>query len=465
MFLALLSDKNQTIRLASVECVKLVMERTVQDQDLKDSLAKGDALSTMEKCVKKALEDAMGTVRELGKDSFHHLQLCWPTRATKYDEPNYRLLDSLDTSTKKAVMKRKIPAKTELDLPSLSNSEYAIIAPTTLAISSPVSEKTLPEESKVPEKIDKSETSEQLDDASMDVVSEPEEEGILLQLQNFDSKIQLRGFYALLNIVQEFTLSKCVGALELDDDLDMIREKLLSLYTIADGEFLSSLVDFDYILILLEGDVVSYEQIFLPLVTIRCQKDQSAAITEQIDRFFTHINDLKSNIEYLALLFDALTKRTTGLRMKITSEMRELERGANEKIIEMVNELIFSNKETNLNEIFFKEDSNVRMALHILAPIVSLKLTKQTTKAAIRLILSSAFQTQPQLFLKTLNTIDFEIAQLIKEALNIQQEPDDQEFTTEQDLSMEDQEYDISQIEGETQLVDMTFDDEDMLNV
>lgn len=83
IFYSFLADKNQVVRQASAECVKLIMEKT-SESPVNQILQKSDALEILQKSIKKSLEDAYGTVRELGKDSFYYLQQNFPTHAARF---------------------------------------------------------------------------------------------------------------------------------------------------------------------------------------------------------------------------------------------------------------------------------------------------------------------------------------------------------------------------------------------
>jgi CLASP N terminal len=84
-FSYLLTDKNQIIRQAAAECIKLIMERAASDDGISHHVERGEVLEVMEKAIKKSLGDALGAVRELGKDSFHYLQIIAPGKAAKYN--------------------------------------------------------------------------------------------------------------------------------------------------------------------------------------------------------------------------------------------------------------------------------------------------------------------------------------------------------------------------------------------
>jgi hypothetical protein len=81
IFLQFLADKNQTVRQAAAEAVKHLIEKSVQ---LKTVFDRGDFLDIIIECIRKSLQDALGAVRELGKESYHYLQINFPLKAIKF---------------------------------------------------------------------------------------------------------------------------------------------------------------------------------------------------------------------------------------------------------------------------------------------------------------------------------------------------------------------------------------------
>jgi hypothetical protein len=244
----------------------------------------------------------------------------------------------------------------------------------------------------------------------------PESEGdlgVAAQLQSSDDTSKLRGYYNLLNIVQEHSLLANTGQIVFEEGVNVIRDLVIRLYSSQNVELLLAVVDFDYMQILLEGGIITLDMIFLPFILIYVTPGQSQPILDQIKSFFDFING-KTSHDILELLFEALrpAKQRIEMRVKKTFSMREILRLSNELLLNWILEICNSNNDGTL--LFFQKDTNVRNAVHTLCPVISLKNTKDNSKDTILSILSTIYNQQAQVFLKTLDTVDFEINTLIK---------------------------------------------------
>ncbi|KAI8610114.1 clasp N terminal-domain-containing protein [Chytriomyces sp. MP71] len=105
------SDKNAQVRAHCVAFLKALMEGAAGDEHARILLDKSGALDTLERCLKKSLSDATPAVREASRGVFDVMRVCWPARAES-------VLNSLDPSTKKAVMKN--PSNFKFAKPSVS---------------------------------------------------------------------------------------------------------------------------------------------------------------------------------------------------------------------------------------------------------------------------------------------------------------------------------------------------------
>lgn len=301
--------------------------------------------------------------------------------------------------------------------------------------------------------------------------SESEEFTLLAQLENSDPKVQIRGYYNLLNIVQEYTLLGNGAPIVLEDGVLNIREQLLKLYRSSDIELLLAIVDFDYLQILLEGNIINVEHLFLPFIIISVTPNQSTAVLTQIQLFFNYMESTCKSEFLLNLLFESLkpSKQRLGIRIKKTSAMMEIEGLTNSKIAEWLNRLIENDNNKEDIDRFFDNNANVRISLHTLSPIIALKNTPENSKIFITSILGRVFKTQPEIFLKTLDTIDYEISESIKKDLNIltnngHNEDNNIDQKAEPDLNLCKDE-DLSLIDKANDSEHYDFDHEDFMNV
>jgi hypothetical protein len=181
---------------------------------------------------------------------------------------------------------------------------------------------------------------------------------------------------------------------------------------------------------------------------------------------FDFIN-AKTTQEILELLFEALrpAKQRIEMKVKKTFAMREIVRLSNEFLINWICESCSGSNDATL--IFFQKDTNVRNAMHTLCPVISLKNTNDITKHSILSILSRIYKSQAGVFLKTLDTVDFEINAYIKKSLSIPDIEDEGKVADcGMDIRIADKSVDgLSEIDFENELVELSFDNNDVLNV
>jgi hypothetical protein len=357
------------------------------------------------------------------------------------------MLDTLDSSVKKALMKRtKAPLTTQLLLPTLPEVQYQEpkhVEPEILKTPRP----SKPLEDKTPPKYVPQEVEDVADEVKSD--STDAEEGLLAQLESANADVQLRGFYSLLNLVQEYTLLGVQEPLVLEDGVNVVKKRLLNMYGTASGELLLSMLDPDYVQILVEGGILSIDELFLPMLSISVTPKQSNQILDHTQVFLDNFKGSKTVLELLTGAFHALTpKHRIGLRLKKTPEARIIEAKVFEAISSLVNNTLSIQDNVDEASQFFDVDLNVRQALHTLAPQLMLKSTTERTKRDVFDILSVVHSVQPQLFMKTIETLDYEVSGMIKKELKIEEEFNGSEPCSE-----------ISRVFSE----DLTFDD--VLNV
>ncbi|KAJ3225277.1 hypothetical protein HDU81_008049 [Chytriomyces hyalinus] len=95
----LVGDKNASVRSYCVAYIKAVVEPMLADDHARNVLEKSGGLDIVEKCLKKSLSDATSAVRETSRVVFDMLRAYWPARCDS-------LLNALDPSTKKAILKK-----------------------------------------------------------------------------------------------------------------------------------------------------------------------------------------------------------------------------------------------------------------------------------------------------------------------------------------------------------------------
>ncbi|KAJ3410035.1 hypothetical protein CcCBS67573_g00293 [Chytriomyces confervae] len=95
----LVGDKNASVRSYCVAYIKAVVEPMLADDHARSVLEKTGGLDIVEKCLKKSLSDATSAVREISRLVFDMLRAYWPARCDS-------LLNALDASTKKAILKK-----------------------------------------------------------------------------------------------------------------------------------------------------------------------------------------------------------------------------------------------------------------------------------------------------------------------------------------------------------------------
>ncbi|KAJ1344251.1 hypothetical protein BSLG_001391 [Batrachochytrium salamandrivorans] len=276
-------SKSQNIRQISADCLRLIIERGVTAGNSHQAFERTGCLDTIEKTLKKGLQDANDRVRESSRDVHYFYAVGWPDRAA-------RLLDSMDPSARKAMQRHKKPSPTPMILSRTHSANSTHLAqpsqtetpikdqyhqtnslspkPTTphgksaFNFHSPVH--TIP---KV--RLDTHDCPDGVTQPGIDEVSvhkrprilldskqhnipspQPQipvlsaEDAILAQLCSLEFDEKLQGFYSLLNIAQESSLAKQKIPFT-PESLKSMRLAILLLYTNASGELLTSLLNLD----------------------------------------------------------------------------------------------------------------------------------------------------------------------------------------------------------------------------
>eukprot|EP00842_Homolaphlyctis_polyrhiza_P002050 jgi/Hompol1/2846/HPOL_003037-RA len=78
-----LSNANQSIRMGSVECLRVFVERFGSNGASRQMLERSGCLEQVESSIKRAVEDRTGEVRTIARDCFYFLNAAWPASAQK----------------------------------------------------------------------------------------------------------------------------------------------------------------------------------------------------------------------------------------------------------------------------------------------------------------------------------------------------------------------------------------------
>lgn len=81
LFVNALFEKSPSVRQASAEILRLLLEILSGELDLQKSMEKSNMIEKLEKGISKAITDSDGTTRSLGRDAFYYFNLTWPQRA------------------------------------------------------------------------------------------------------------------------------------------------------------------------------------------------------------------------------------------------------------------------------------------------------------------------------------------------------------------------------------------------
>ncbi|KAI8913568.1 clasp N terminal-domain-containing protein, partial [Gorgonomyces haynaldii] len=405
LFFNFLSDKNQMVRLASIDAFKLFLEQFYPDPSLRSILDKQEIMDLFQKAIKKSLEDAYAQVRETGKDAYYYYNAGWPDRAKA-------LLETCDLPMQKALAKKKEPQPTPINVPVIPDLEEE------------------PKKKPVERKLEK--TDSKFEEDFLD----------LLKSENVQTQIQ--GLYKLVNAVEESNLKKQSFVVQ---ELATVQDLVLSLY---ENSMQPEIFDFSYLNILMRGHVLTPLQL-LPLLIKMSVKLPSEATNSCLEQFDDHLVNNFTLQQLFAFGFDALVpgKRKTTIRPKKFSEERGLEQECTKKIITWIAQLLSTEtfEAFNSTQDYFMQDSVTRMALHTLAPLFT--TADEETKACIEAILKAVYGINPSTFKRTLDTVDVDYASEIKQLLQLDEE-----------TSQYNDDLDISQIQPDD-LVDMTFDEGD----
>ncbi|KAH6571578.1 hypothetical protein BASA60_007102 [Batrachochytrium salamandrivorans] len=353
-------SKSQNIRQISADCLRLIIERGVTAGNSHQAFERTGCLDTIEKTLKKGLQDANDRVRESSRDVHYFYAVGWPDRAA-------RLLDSMDPSARKAMQRHKKPSPTPMILSRTHSANSTHLAqpsqtetpikdqyhqtnslspkPTTphgkSAFNSHSPVHTIP---KV--RLDTHDCPDGVTQPGIDEVSvhkrprilldskqhnipspQPQipvlsaEDAILAQLCSLEFDEKLQGFYSLLNIAQESSLAKQKIPFT-PESLKSMRLAILSLYTNASGELLTSLLNLEYLLILFEGELLTLSDIYISVLRVLLSP-ASVHFMELADKTVEKIKDTFSSIELLESLLCKINPFPPSMRIFKKSTSKE----------------------------------------------------------------------------------------------------------------------------------------------
>jgi hypothetical protein len=430
----LIGDKNGFIRLAVTASLRMLCEMASTDDSYKFSIDSKENLDQIGKLCKRSLQDAVESVRDCGKDCFSYINLMWP-------EMGESMLATLDVPIRKALLKSKLPKLTELVLPQISMS--------------PEQEKKVkPNDGETNEKLGgKQHVDLTKNDSSITFL--PKEESILEDLISSDSSIQLRAYYELLNFAQEGNLA-CIS-------LNVLKERLLSLYDTKDVSLLKELVNLGYMEILLEYSVVAMSDV-LPLIVKASFSCNRKEITLEAEKFLAFMQ-VNCNVAHsLAAIFQVLApSKRFGFKIKKSNEEKKIELLVTQKLLECADKIMDIEGSSDPSGVkdFFLQDSNTRVSVNNLAPILSHSLHEESVKKIACNMMKQIFNINPVIFKRALESLDFEMSCQIKDILDISSPSKSADAGYEIPRGVEELSQNISLIEGHD-LLDMSFGEMEM---
>lgn len=418
----LLGEKNCVVRQAAAECLKIVLEKNMDSAKHNYGSSEGELL---EKCILKSLGDADERVRKLGRESIFYYEKSHAERALAYLKDNCRLIDLLDSGIRKTVLKRVVPVKTPINLPTVSSNSLAETIHPVDNSKTPtkhISEISL--KSKMLRSPLISQNSPKVREIINDAIAVSKtpvkvegKDTICSKLSSTSKSLQERGYYELLSILQEHTLLHSNETLSFEsEDLYDVAQQLLKLYEISTDDFLATLVDFSYIQMILESGLLKVSDLYMPFVQIRSTKNQNPLIVGFIDQFMDYIRSFPANdLLNLRISFDSFGKTA-----KNSPAFREQLRKSQDFTINFIYDILKSKQ----SALRWFDDSGVRCTLNCLVPIYNSTSTTLELKQTICHVLEKANQSGSSMFLKTLETFDYEACNSIKNTLGINSNSD-----------------------------------------
>ncbi|KAH9276977.1 hypothetical protein BASA83_000492 [Batrachochytrium salamandrivorans] len=462
-------SKSQNIRQISADCLRLIIERGVTAGNSHQAFERTGCLDTIEKTLKKGLQDANDRVRESSRDVHYFYAVGWPDRAA-------RLLDSMDPSARKAMQRHKKPSPTPMILSRTHSANSTHLAqpsqtetpikdqyhqtnslspkPTTphgksaFNFHSPVH--TIP---KV--RLDTHDCPDGVTQPGIDEVSvhkrprilldskqhnipspQPQipvlsaEDAILAQLCSLEFDEKLQGFYSLLNIAQESSLAKQKIPFT-PESLKSMRLAILLLYTNASGELLTSLLNLEYLLILFEGELLTLSDIYISVLRVLLSP-ASVHFMELADKTVEKIKDTFSSIELLESLLCKINPFPPSMRIfkKSTSKESLSEAPIDKSLADLVLKQLFytilqpSEIENTDLQVYLSEPLKMRSVLNKIVPLAH---GPRGTKVAISFsldILRELYRISPDSFKRSMETFDYEQVERTYSLLGLSTDPE-----------------------------------------
>ncbi|KAJ8329364.1 suppressor of tub2 mutation [Batrachochytrium dendrobatidis] len=455
-----ITNKSQSLRQVTADCLRLFIERNVGSPALLQAIEKSASVETIEKIVKKGLKDANDKVREAARDAFYFYSIGWPDRAAK-------MLDSLELSVQKAIQRHKKPLATQMIVPriyTLGSTSVSAAETDHLQVAYQSSTKSIENcpipnhEIDSPQQTISSEAhsynqdlqSSQYSSKSVSPNKPSNQSGksaantraksgpsisqpkvskdlqILQQLESADTEDKLQGFYAILNTVQESSLMKQPIPFS-SESLQNMRQSILSFYTIAEGEFLSSLLDLEYMDILLEAGLVDLTDIIMSALraSISVQSESDKKVVEKcldlIKRSFNAdelMDVLLSQIGAIHSSTEKLDSQSDGSNICKSFKVETLAAPL-AQFLQSVAMLYTSNEDDADIKHYMTDAAKVGDMMKILVPIVH---GSQAVPAATTFILGTlqcVHNISPQLFKCCMETFDYELANGVYIALGL----------------------------------------------
>jgi hypothetical protein len=443
----MINEKNINIRRATLIALKLILERTGNDPVIMKTLKAG-YIEHLGEVILRGISDSDAENRKIAREAYYHYNTLWPSEGEN-------LLNKMDTSTKKIIVKMDAPINYSIEQPKSSGKGRMEITRDRKSLANSQSTDTLVEnhdvptalpvnvsladilEENVPSKnpVDNAEhnaaaaTGVLSTDTDQNTRTENEKDVFSQICDKLIRKDEDCMVEMLTYLYEEFTNK---DEMVPEQQAQKIRNLLFDLISQPiSSELKRQIVGFDSFTLLADCKVYSFEDCFIPFLNVYME-NVSEEIQIELDKFLFQIRSSLGSLELIPLLIES-TSKVSPRSPKKSPTTKLVEKQIMQFLIEWIKTL-FGTEISNAEE-YLAADSNFRFLLNRMVPVA---LQYQEVAESAGSILKFAYSIAPEKFLNILATFDSDVNLKIKEICEIVDqeviEPEEGEFVMEEDF-------------------------------
>ncbi|KAJ3285668.1 suppressor of tub2 mutation [Borealophlyctis nickersoniae] len=429
-FLTALADKSAGTRGSAAVFVKVVLEQMVSTDANKATLEKTGGLESIEKCLKKGLQDATPSVREASRDTFTVYQKHWQDKSQCF-------IDSLDPSARKAILRHKTSSASIRTRPSVASliskrSQSALgftSAKSNSAESIPSGTESLSKTDAVEDVPDQAHHSATKLNKPMlrtpvkftRTNSAPESpaksqtsetDAIVQKLRSFDGTQRLEGCQALFNMLQipGWKTESASGQADL-------RSAVVARFSDDFEEVGRVMAERGHVELLVKTEIVTLEEVIGAIFRL----GYSRAEPHMVERTRKILEALRHSFPTSQTL-TAFEKCLAGGRGSSLQRIKDGDVGILSYVVEWMEEIIANPNDQHGSDgvtDFFEQAENVRTFMAALTPLLSGEVISLNMEERIYRLLAVFSHAQPTVFDEVVGNMEPDVAHRLRNALGL----------------------------------------------